>query len=604
LLQLHAGAQAQGLAITLRVYRLLRNWDESQATWNIYSTGNAWGAAGAGGATDIDSTETGSVSVPANPSVGTVIAIPLSPDELVKLIHGSYTNYGWLLKMDSENNDKHNYASSSHATAAYRPKLVIQYSTGAVIPPEDVNRVYNYSQEKPHAVTALSTGEFYSYDANGNMSCRVEAGKYYSQVYNVENRLSTVVLRSISCAGTALSTWNFFYDGDGNRVRQEYFQGIFGQNVTVNVINYYAGGSYETDQTGIVQADSSILIAGTVTRRYYAFASQNVAMIQCTSHGCVGLQYFLTDHLGSVAAVVDANGGLVSQQRYYPYGGVRSDVGTVTQTDFGYTGQRNLDAQGNSYRLGLMDYKARFYDPYLHHFIQPDTMTPGGPQGLNRYAYVGNNPVNGKDPTGNKPCDELDENGKCLGVVGEDAPVVTPIPTATPTTTPTPTTTATATLTVTTIQTAITLLQYSPTGEALYKLLLAEGKTFSYSSDCTGHNGNIVLVPSPSCFDGSPTGIAGTIAHEAFHDLFGNTHTLLEEYQAFLIGDIVRTDLVQKGYGLQSDIRHQLNKYTIDLNNPNKTLLANDLRGWFQSYEPIYILPVSQGGYGMNKYLP
>ena len=35
----------------------------------------------------------------------------------------------------------------------------------------------------------------YSYDANGNMTCRVEAGKYYSQVYNVENRLSTVVER-------------------------------------------------------------------------------------------------------------------------------------------------------------------------------------------------------------------------------------------------------------------------------------------------------------------------------------------------------------------------------------------------------------------------
>ena len=103
-----------------------------------------------------------------------------------------------------------------------------------------------------------------------------------------------------------------------------------------------------------------------------------------------------------MAAVVDANGGLMSQQRYYPYGGVRSDVGTVTQTDFGYTGQRNLDAQGNSYRLGLMDYKARFYDAYLHHFIQPDSIIPdqSNPQALNRYSYALNNPIRYNDPTG------------------------------------------------------------------------------------------------------------------------------------------------------------------------------------------------------------
>ena len=37
----------------------------------------------------------------------------------------------------------------------------------------------------------------------------------------------------------------------------------------------------------------------------------------------------------------------------------KDDAGTVTQTDLGYTGQRNLDAQQNAYSLGLMDYNAR-----------------------------------------------------------------------------------------------------------------------------------------------------------------------------------------------------------------------------------------------------
>jgi len=300
--------------------------------------------------------------------------------------------------MDTENNDRHDYASSSSTTLSNRPKLVIEYSTSADVPEEWTDRTYTYSLSQPHAVIADSTGASYGYDNNGNMLHREEGGKQYTQSYNAEHQLTQVALWNNQ---TLLATWNFFNDGDGNRVRQEYFEGAFGQNVTVKVTNYYAGGTYELDQAGVVQANGSISIAGTITRKYYAFAGQTVAMVECSPQGCgSGLRYFLTDHLGSVAAVVNASGGLISQQRYYPYGGVRSDVGTVTQTDFGYTGQRNLDAEGNSYRLGLMDYKARFYDAYLHRFIQPDTLTAGGPQGLNRYSYSNNNPINYNDPTG------------------------------------------------------------------------------------------------------------------------------------------------------------------------------------------------------------
>jgi len=49
-----------------------------------------------------------------------------------------------------------------------------------------------------------------------------------------------------------------------------------------------------------------------------------------------------------------------------------------------------------------MDYRARFYDPVLARFIQPDTIIPGAenPGAWNRYTYVGNNPVNKTDPDG------------------------------------------------------------------------------------------------------------------------------------------------------------------------------------------------------------
>jgi RHS repeat-associated protein len=52
--------------------------------------------------------------------------------------------------------------------------------------------------------------------------------------------------------------------------------------------------------------------------------------------------------------------------------------------------------------LGLYNYRARFYDPALGRFTQPDTIVPDqyNPQSLNRYSYVGNTPINGTDPDG------------------------------------------------------------------------------------------------------------------------------------------------------------------------------------------------------------
>jgi hypothetical protein len=101
-------------------------------------------------------------------------------------------------------------------------------------------------------------------------------------------------------------------------------------------------GNHEFDQSGVVQADLSILIPATTTRKYYSIAGQPVAMTTCTGGTCAGLSYFLTDHLGSVVAVLNSTGTILSEQRYLPFGQVRSDVGTITQTDFGYTGQRGL----------------------------------------------------------------------------------------------------------------------------------------------------------------------------------------------------------------------------------------------------------------------
>src|SRR3990172_6343849 len=122
------------------------------------------------------------------------------------------------------------------------------------------------------------------------------------------------------------------------------------------------------------------------------------------------LSYLLTDHLGSTVGITDASGTLIAEQRYLPFGEMRKDVGTIAQTDFGYTGQRDLG-------MGVMDYKERFYSPGLGRFLQPDTLIsdPGNPEGFNRYSYVNNMPVNANDPSGHDLVDRIRENKRRYG---------------------------------------------------------------------------------------------------------------------------------------------------------------------------------------------
>jgi len=130
------------------------------------------------------------------------------------------------------------------------------------------------------------------------------------------------------------------------------------------------------------------------TKKYYSLAGMMVAVNDGT-----GLQYLLTDHLGSTVAVTNQSGTLTSQQRYLPFGAERTIPNSpILGTDFTYTGQRKLD-DGMG---GIMDYRARLYSLSLGMFIQPDNIIPypANPQNWNRFSYVLNNPLRYIDPTG------------------------------------------------------------------------------------------------------------------------------------------------------------------------------------------------------------
>lgn len=107
------------------------------------------------------------------------------------------------------------------------------------------------------------------------------------------------------------------------------------------------------------------------------------------------LSWVGTDHLGGTIRVANADFTPHDQMRYTPFGAHR-DAAASLQTDDRFTGQ-TWDAA-----TGLYFYGARYYDPALGRFVQPDSVVPRpfDPQSLNRYSYTSNNPVGRIDPTG------------------------------------------------------------------------------------------------------------------------------------------------------------------------------------------------------------
>jgi RHS repeat-associated protein len=228
-------------------------------------------------------------------------------------------------------------------------------------------------------------GVSFGYDANGNRVSRSEGTSTVEYSYDAENRL-VEVSNSADPDDTS-----FVYDADGVRIKR-----VHGDEAT-----YYIGPiEIETNQGDVTETHSIYSLGGGVS-----------AVRVVASAGDDGeLTFTFGDHLGSSSTVWqagelgDTDPGTLSFQRYYPYGEPRDDYDPALPTDHTFTGQVSDGLLGDG-GTGLMYYGARYYDAQVGRFAAADTIVPNpaNPQDLNRYAYVGNSPVNFTDPSGHTP---------------------------------------------------------------------------------------------------------------------------------------------------------------------------------------------------------
>lgn len=124
------------------------------------------------------------------------------------------------------------------------------------------------------------------------------------------------------------------------------------------------------------------------------------------------IYYVHTDNLGSIIALSDKLGNLISEFSYDARGNMRNasvwsktNVNQQLPFDRGYTGHEHLQ------NFALINMNGRLYDPLLGRMLSPDTIVqyPGSTQSYNRYSYVFNNPLKYTDPTGCMVDDYFDQ---------------------------------------------------------------------------------------------------------------------------------------------------------------------------------------------------
>lgn len=229
-------------------------------------------------------------------------------------------------------------------------------------------------------ITQINGGSL-SYDANGNLT----GDGTYIYSYDQENRLTAVTF--IDAMGPEIAG-QYSYDALSRRIDKK--TGLPRGNQETR---------YFYDDARIVE-EQNTAAATLATYTYGSYIDEVLSMDRNSQ-----TYYYHQNALSSVEAVTDSSGAVVERYAYDAYGqpAIANAAGTVLANAWGvghsgignpwlFTG-RQLDEE-----TGLYFYRARYYDSGKGRFLQQDALQYA--DGMNLYAYVGDQPLFSVDPYG------------------------------------------------------------------------------------------------------------------------------------------------------------------------------------------------------------
>lgn len=206
------------------------------------------------------------------------------------------------------------------------------------------------------SVTNRVNSSGFIYDSNGNLT-QDGLGSY---AYDADNRMTQSVVSA--------ATSSYAYDGKRLRVGKDNSTYIFSGS---KVVAEYASGA--------------------LSKEYIYSGSKLIATLNGTN-----MTYHHGDHLSN-RVETDTTGNVVRTYCNLPFGDTWYETGTPDKWKF-TTYER--DQSGRDYAMN------RYYSNAFGRFVTADLLagSAGDPQSLNRYSYVGNDPVNSVDPDGLAQC--------------------------------------------------------------------------------------------------------------------------------------------------------------------------------------------------------
>jgi RHS repeat-associated protein len=328
----------------------------------------------------------------------------------------------------------HSYDSYGYLTAINTDQAVqslsynFERATGNLLSRSDNN--YNLTEEFSYDENLLNSrliqckingniSSLTSYQNNGNIDTKSDVGTY-SYHSTKKHALETVVdpdpdfidnspllqtsytpfgkIRTIDQQnpGSPANPYhlNVYYGPDDQRIKTELYYGS-----TKIKTKLFGESGYEIISDNI----------GNKTQLHYLTSPSGIYAVFVKSNDADAIYFLHTDHLGSLYAITDKDGKIITQdgkeaiysfdawgRRRNPENWIYEGLPTAFLIDRGFTFHEHLD------EFGLINMNGRVYDPVIGRFLSPDNYVQGGlTQSFNRYSYCQNNPLNSIDPSGN-----------------------------------------------------------------------------------------------------------------------------------------------------------------------------------------------------------